>query len=127
MKTLFKNSIDEKNNILEIDKIILDYDKSKKIFDFFKDLKKLDDISGKANFLKTKNEKQDFIKEVKNLDNYNEIAKDKFLLENMISNNYLEFLLPYFIEDFDLFSSNDTYKNVEIIGIGFYENNLDIL
>lgn len=121
MKTLFKNSIDKKSSILEIDKIIENPEKSNKLFSFLKNIKEMDEKSGKANFFKKKEEKISFVEEIKKLDNYEEIAKDKDLLQKMIHNNYLELLLPYVIEN-----SIDTYESIEILGIGFYENNQDI-
>ena len=39
----------------------------------------------------------------------------------MINNNYLEFLLPYVMEN-----EIDIYENIEILGVGFYEDNQDI-
>lgn len=122
MSKMFRE-MDEKTFVSRIENIVYDHDLAVKFSKFSHDIIKNNQEVGKPNFLRLKEEKEAFIDKIKHIDTYDEVVKDKGLLKKMIDNNYLEFLLPYIIS----FKDVTDFDNVEIIGIGFFEDNTEIL
>ena len=78
---------------------------------------------GKHSFFRTKEEKGEFIQKIKRIDTYDDVVKDKSLLKKVLDCHYMEFLLPYIIS----FKDINGFSNVEILGVGFFEDNKEIL
>ena len=84
---------------------------------------KINNTNGKANFLKSREEKEQFIKNIKNIENFNTLIGQPEVIKKLIGNGYFEFLLPYALSSEDF----GEYKNMEILGVGYYDDNLDLL
>jgi len=115
--------ISENDFISKIEKITHDHKLAVSFAEFSQDIRKLDQENDKPNFLKTKEEKKDFINKVQSHSEFNVIKENTVILKELINNDFFEFLLPYVIAEQDI----DGYKNIELIGLGFYETNQDIL
>jgi hypothetical protein len=115
--------ISENDFISKIEKITHDHKLAVSFAEFSQDIRKLDQENAKPNFLKTKEEKKDFINKVQSHSEFNVIKENTVILKELINNDFFEFLLPYVIAEQDI----DGYKNIELIGLGFYETNQDIL
>jgi len=89
---------------------------------FSQDIREFNKITNKPNFLKTEDEKKEFIQKVKSHDDYQVVVADKDILKTLIQNNYFEFILPYALSHNDM----KEYENIELIGLGFYEDNQDV-
>ena len=121
MKTF--TDISENDFISKIEKITHDHKLAVSLAGFSQDIRKLDQENDKPNFLKTKEEKKDFLNKVQSHSEFNVIKENAVILKELINNDFFEFLLPYVIAEQDI----DGYKNIELIGLGFYETNQDIL
>jgi|GEM_PF-2755904 len=122
MKKGFRE-IEEKDFQMKIEKLIPeDLKIAKDISDTSISIRKINASFNKANYLRTEVEKKQFINDVKEIDQFCSISGQKDLVKKMIDNGYLEFLLPYALSS----ENFEEYKNIEIVGIGYYDDNAEL-
>jgi len=66
--------------------------------------------------------KKEFLNKIKTTEEFNIIKENPGITKKLVNNDFFEFLLPYV-----MLHNIDEYKNVELIGLGFYESNQEIL
>ena len=121
MKT-FAN-IKEDELVLKINKIVDNLTMATSLTKFSQDIREFDNEINKPNYLKNETEKKDFINKIKSHNEYSTVINSKDVLVKLIHNDYFEFLLPYALSNNDMAE----YKNIELTGLGFYEENEDII
>lgn len=122
MKKSFKE-IEERELQQKIEKLIPeDLKTAKDVSDLSIFIRKTNANFNKANYLRTQEEKKEFIKSIKAITQFDSIAEQKHVVKKMIDNGYPEFLLPYALSS----ENFDEYKNVEIVGIGYYDDNAEL-
>lgn len=121
MKT-FAN-IKESELVSKINKVVDDLPLASSLTTFSQDIRQWNNAINKPNYRRDENEKKDFIQKVKLHNDYPLVTSNKSILEKLIQNDYFEFLLPYALSNNDM----TEYTNIELIGVGFYEDNQGVL
>lgn len=121
MKTF--SNIKESLLVSKISQIVEDTTDAAFLAKFSQDLRKFNNEIKKPNYLRSKEEKEDFIQKIKSHNEYENVIANKDVLVTLIQNNYFEFLLPYALSG----NNMEDYKNIELTGLGFYEYNKDII
>jgi len=109
--------------ISKIDKIVHDEKLSASLAEFSEKIRAFNQENSKPNFLKSPEEKKDFLNKIKTTEEFNIIKENPDIAKELVNNDFFEFLLPYVMVTHNI----DEYKNVELIGLGFYESNQEIL
>jgi hypothetical protein len=109
--------------ISKIDKIVHDERLSTSLAEFSQKIRAFNQENSKPNFLKSSEEKKEFLNKIKTTEEFNIIKDNPDIAKELVNNDFFEFLLPYVMVTHNI----DEYKNVELIGLGFYESNQDIL
>lgn len=109
--------------ISKIDKIVHDEKLSASLAEFSQKIRALNQENSKPNFLKSPEEKKEFLNKIKITEEFNIIKENPGIAKELVNNDFFEFLLPYVMVTHNI----DEYKNVELIGLGFYESNQEIL
>jgi len=115
--------ISKNDFISKIDKIINDEKLSVSLAEFSQKIRAFNQENSKPNFLKSREEKKEFLNKIKATEEFNLIKDKPEIAKELVDKNFFEFLLPYVMVTYNI---ND-YKNVELIGLGFYESNQEIL
>lgn len=121
MKT-FAN-IKETELVSKINKIVDDIKVATSLTKFSQDIREFNNEIKKPNYLRSNEDKESFINKVKSHNEYTAVTSDKDILVKLIQNDYFEFLLPYALSGNDMVE----YTNIELTGLGFYEENKDII
>ncbi len=125
MKTTFTNNNFCKTDLIaKIDKIINNEKLAASFAEFSVKIRAFNKENTKPNFLKSTEEKKEFLSKIKATEEFQLIKDNPDIVRELVNNVFLEFLLPYILVTHNKI---DEYKNFELIGIGFYESNKDIL
>lgn len=109
--------------ISKIDKIVHDEKLSASLAEFSQKIRAFNQENSKPNFLKSLGEKKEFLDKIKATEEFNIIKDKPDIAKELVNNDFFEFLLPYVMVTHNI----DEYKNIELIGLGFYESNQEIL
>jgi hypothetical protein len=122
MKKGFKE-IEERELHQKIEKLVPEDSKAAKdVSDLSIFIRKTDANFNKANYLRTEDEKKQFIQDIKAATQFDSVVKQEHIVKKMIDNGYFEFLLPHALSS----GNFDEYKNIEIVGIGYYDDNAEL-
>ena len=103
--------ISKSDFISRIDKIVHNEKLSVSFAEFSQKIRAFNQENSKPNFLKSPEEKKEFLSRIKATEEFNLIKDNPDIIKELVNNDFFEFLLPYVMVTHNI----DEYKNVELM------------